>query len=122
VKFLKVWTNILGLYSYNIVRFYFQVDVDKCQDITQTYRVTAMPTFIFTKNGQQVDVLQGADSRSLEAKVVAHNVDVDPFGSSKGHSLSNGAVPFGNAREARLAAFGKIDSKKPAANPGTMPP
>jgi hypothetical protein len=81
-----------------------------------------MPTFLFIKNGQQVDMLKGADPGKLEAAVMAHKVEVDPFASSKGYSLSDGAASFGNAREARLAAFGQIDSKKPATNSGTIYP
>lgn len=96
--------------KYPQVKF-LKVDVDKCQDIAQTYRITAMPTFLFMKNGQQVDMQRGADPGGLEAKVIAHKVDaVNPF-AGKGQSLSSGATA-GNAREARLAAFGSIETSK----------
>lgn len=49
-----------------------KVNVDHAQDIARTYRVTAMPTFMFFKDGKQVAVngqamIQGADPRSLGA-------------------------------------------------------
>ncbi|KAH6962247.1 thioredoxin-like protein [Ilyonectria robusta] len=49
-----------------------KVNVDHAQDIARTYRVTAMPTFMFFKDGKQVAVngqamIQGADPRTLGA-------------------------------------------------------
>ncbi|KAK7421158.1 hypothetical protein QQZ08_010088 [Neonectria magnoliae] len=49
-----------------------KVNVDHVQDVARTYRVTAMPTFLFFKDGKQVAVngqamIQGADPRTLSA-------------------------------------------------------
>ncbi|KPM35989.1 hypothetical protein AK830_g10571 [Neonectria ditissima] len=49
-----------------------KVNVDHVQDAARTYRVTAMPTFLFFKDGKQVAVngqamIQGADPRALGA-------------------------------------------------------
>ncbi|KAH7040082.1 thioredoxin-like protein [Microdochium trichocladiopsis] len=49
-----------------------KVNVDHAQDVAARYRVTAMPTFMFFKEGKQVAVngqamIQGADPRSLSA-------------------------------------------------------
>ncbi|KAK7409310.1 hypothetical protein QQX98_008489 [Neonectria punicea] len=49
-----------------------KVNVDHVQDVARTYRVTAMPTFLFFKDGKQVAVngqamIQGADPRTLGA-------------------------------------------------------
>jgi thioredoxin 1 len=51
---------------------FVKVDVDAVQDVAQQYQVTAMPTFMFFKQGQQVAVngqplLRGADPRALGA-------------------------------------------------------
>ncbi|KAK4082397.1 uncharacterized protein Triagg1_2209 [Trichoderma aggressivum f. europaeum] len=47
-----------------------KVNVDHVQDVAARYGITAMPTFLFFKDGQQVAVngkamIQGADPRSL---------------------------------------------------------
>lgn len=49
-----------------------KVNVDHVQDVAGKYRVTAMPTFMFFKEGNQVAVngmamLQGADPNKLRA-------------------------------------------------------
>lgn len=49
-----------------------KVNVDNAQDAAARYRVSAMPTFMFFKDGKQVAVngqamIQGADPRSLSA-------------------------------------------------------
>ncbi|KAI0547721.1 thioredoxin-like protein [Xylaria curta] len=49
-----------------------KVDVDNVQEPARQYGVTAMPTFLFFKEGRQVAVngqkmIQGADPRSLSA-------------------------------------------------------
>ncbi|KAI5458990.1 thioredoxin-like protein [Mariannaea sp. PMI_226] len=49
-----------------------KVNVDHNQDIAQKYRITAMPTFLFFKEGNQVAVngqamIQGADRNALVA-------------------------------------------------------
>ncbi|KAJ1338549.1 thioredoxin 1 [Microdochium nivale] len=49
-----------------------KVNVDNARDAAARYRVSAMPTFMFFKDGKQVAVngqamIQGADPRSLSA-------------------------------------------------------
>ncbi|PHH67370.1 hypothetical protein CDD81_138 [Ophiocordyceps australis] len=48
------------------------VNVDELQDVAQTYSVTAMPTFMFFKNGNKVavngnEMIRGADPQTLTA-------------------------------------------------------
>ena len=33
---------------------FLKVDVDEAEDVAQEYNISAMPTFIFLKNGQKV--------------------------------------------------------------------
>ncbi|XP_078532848.1 thioredoxin-like [Lissotriton helveticus] len=51
---------------------FLKVDVDESEDISQKYGITAMPTFIFIKNGEKVDVCTGADIKAVEKKLNAH--------------------------------------------------
>lgn len=52
--------------KYQNVRF-IQVDVDKMRQVAQEYNVTAMPTFVFVKDGNEVGQrVRGADVRALE--------------------------------------------------------
>lgn len=52
---------------------FVQVDVDKMRAVAQQYNVTAMPTFVFLKDGQEVAEkrVRGADIRALEAGIQA---------------------------------------------------
>jgi thioredoxin 1 len=43
-----------------------KIDVDECPDIAANFEVDAMPTFIFMKNGQQINKFAGADYNKLE--------------------------------------------------------
>ncbi|CAE6407732.1 unnamed protein product [Rhizoctonia solani] len=51
---------------------FLKCDVDAAQDVSRHYKISAMPTFIFLKNGKQVDMVRGADPRSLESAIKKH--------------------------------------------------
>uniref|UniRef100_A0A6M2DJC1 Putative thioredoxin-like protein 1 n=1 Tax=Xenopsylla cheopis TaxID=163159 RepID=A0A6M2DJC1_XENCH len=48
---------------------FLKVDVDKCAETAAAQGVTAMPTFIFYRNGVKVGRHQGADKHALETKI-----------------------------------------------------
>lgn len=48
---------------------FVKVDTDINSDITQAFNVTAMPTFVICKNGDEAERVQGADPNKLD-KVV----------------------------------------------------
>jgi thioredoxin 1 len=45
---------------------FVQIDVDDNPDTAARYNVSAMPTFVFIKNGQVVDRLMGANPARLQ--------------------------------------------------------
>nr|AVN99035.1 thioredoxin H-type [Hymenophyllum caudiculatum] len=47
---------------------FVKVDVDDLSDIAKEYEVHAMPTFLFLKDGEQVERLVGANKVELEKK------------------------------------------------------
>lgn len=44
---------------------FLKVDVDESQELTELYDVSVMPTFIFLRNGQPVETIEGADIRRI---------------------------------------------------------
>ena len=66
------YANLSKQHSIPRVLAFAKVNVDNAQDAAARYRVSAMPTFMFFKEGKQVAVngqamIQGADPRSLSA-------------------------------------------------------
>ncbi|EGG10775.1 uncharacterized protein MELLADRAFT_103088 [Melampsora larici-populina 98AG31] len=60
-------------------------DVDECKSISETYKITAMPTFIFIKNKQKVDEVRGANRSGIEATIKRYSND-----SSNSHNWGKG--------------------------------
>ncbi|XP_061664627.1 thioredoxin [Syngnathoides biaculeatus] len=50
---------------------FLKVDVDKCEDISAKCKISCMPTFIFFKNGEQIDIFSGANEAKLIEKLDA---------------------------------------------------
>ncbi len=48
---------------------FIKVNVDDAPEIAQSMGITAMPTFHFYKNGQQVKVVVGADPNAVEQAI-----------------------------------------------------
>ncbi|KAK2184732.1 hypothetical protein NP493_255g04004 [Ridgeia piscesae] len=48
---------------------FLKVDVDECGRTATSYDVTAMPTFLFFRKKNKIDVMLGADPSSLEDKI-----------------------------------------------------
>ncbi len=49
--------------------FFCKVDVDKSQELSERYSVSAMPTFKFFRNGKVVSTLTGSDKTKLKAAI-----------------------------------------------------
>ena len=50
--------------KYKSANFY-AVDVDKAKPVSQKHAVSSMPTFVFFKNGKEIDRFSGADENKL---------------------------------------------------------
>ncbi|KAH9547920.1 hypothetical protein CY35_11G060200 [Sphagnum magellanicum] len=48
---------------------FLKVDVDEVADVASEWDIRAMPTFLFIKDGKQVDNIVGANKVELEKKV-----------------------------------------------------
>ncbi|KAI1747598.1 thioredoxin-like protein [Xylaria castorea] len=67
-----IYEKLAGQHAVDGALAFAKVNVDHVQDAARTHGVTAMPTFLFFKEGRQVAVngqkmIQGADPRSLGA-------------------------------------------------------
>lgn len=67
-----IWTKIADQHTVPGQLAFAKVNVDHAQDIARMYRITAMPTFMFFKDGKQVAVngqaeIKGADPRAIMA-------------------------------------------------------
>ncbi|KAI0431931.1 thioredoxin-like protein [Xylaria sp. FL1042] len=67
-----IYEKLAAQHAIDGVLAFAKVNVDHVQDAARTHGVTAMPTFLFFKEGRQVAVngqkmIQGADPRSLGA-------------------------------------------------------
>jgi len=52
---------------------FVKVDVDEQAEIAAAHGVSAMPTFIFIKNGQRIDEMRGANAARLEQLIQKHS-------------------------------------------------
>jgi thioredoxin 1 len=59
IELSKKYTNLIFL----------KVDVDEVADVTSEWDIRAMPTFLFIKDGKQVDKIVGASKEELDKKV-----------------------------------------------------
>ena len=51
---------------------FLKVDVDEAEEVAQEYNISAMPTFIFFKNGKKIDDFMGANSDKLKDMIKKH--------------------------------------------------
>jgi thioredoxin 1 len=51
---------------------FLKVDVDELKDVAAEYKIEAMPTFLFIKNGEKIDTVVGARREDLHASIEKH--------------------------------------------------
>ncbi|VFQ67184.1 unnamed protein product [Cuscuta campestris] len=64
-----LYTSWAGKYP-NVV--FLKVDIDEARDVAAKWNIGSVPTFIFIKNGIEVDKVIGASKNSLEKKIALH--------------------------------------------------
>merc|ERR1712037_141996 len=52
---------------------FLKVDVDEAEDVAGEYNISAMPTFVFLKDGKKIDDLMGANADKLKELVNKHS-------------------------------------------------
>ncbi|KZV20161.1 hypothetical protein F511_01018 [Dorcoceras hygrometricum] len=51
---------------------FLKVDVDEVKDVAEEFKIHAMPSFVFLKEGKEVDRVVGAKKEDLQATVNKH--------------------------------------------------
>ncbi|KAM3341756.1 Thioredoxin H-type 1 [Capsicum chinense] len=51
---------------------FLKVDVDELKTVAEEWNVDAMPTFVFLKDGKEVDRVVGAKKEELQAAILKH--------------------------------------------------
>ncbi|KAG8892299.1 hypothetical protein FRC00_012331, partial [Tulasnella sp. 408] len=101
VQFLKCDVYVNYAFYTSIVPMTNKISThsDAAADVAKKYSVSAMPTFIFIKNGQKVAQVRGADPRSLEATIREHAGAGSGAFSGKGQTLGGGPAPSDGPQE-----------------------
>merc|ERR1712025_214867 len=50
---------------------FLKVDVDECDELAKEHEISAMPTFIFFKNGEKVERFSGANEEKIRTTIGA---------------------------------------------------
>lgn len=58
--------------EYSESALFLKVDVDECADVAATQGISALPTFVFYKNKEVVDRVQGSHPVELEGKIKSY--------------------------------------------------
>ncbi|KAF8140560.1 thioredoxin-like protein [Boletus edulis] len=72
---------------------FVKCDVDAAKDVASTYKVSAMPTFVFLQGSKQVHMIRGADKMGLQnaVKRFSGSSSTGAF-SGQGHTLGGSSA------------------------------
>ena len=79
-----------------------KVDIQECDMIAESYRVSGIPYFIFMKNGKMVDSMTGAKKDELKNKIEAN---MNSTGDSPGGDGAESNQLFGISKAVNLASL-----------------
>ncbi|CCE64302.1 hypothetical protein TPHA_0H00940 [Tetrapisispora phaffii CBS 4417] len=80
VDFFATWCGPCKMISPMVDKFaveydaaeYYKVDVDEVGDIAQKYDVTAMPTFLYFKDGKEIARVVGANPAGIKQTIASN--------------------------------------------------
>ncbi|KAL7648651.1 UNVERIFIED_CONTAM: hypothetical protein RMT77_000558 [Armadillidium vulgare] len=49
---------------------FLKVDVDDCEELSQRYKISCMPTFLFFRNKEKIDSFSGANEPKLRETIL----------------------------------------------------
>ncbi|CAN6180770.1 unnamed protein product [Urochloa humidicola] len=52
---------------------FLKVDVDELKEVAAEYKIKAMPTFLFIKEGKEIETVVGARKEELQANIKKHS-------------------------------------------------
>lgn len=82
--------------EYSDSALFLKVDVDACEEVALNQGISALPTFIFYKNQEVIDRVQGSHPIELEGKIRSHvsvQGEVDESGSNHGTTSEFSSSP-----------------------------
>ncbi|XP_024393607.1 monothiol glutaredoxin-S17 isoform X2 [Physcomitrium patens] len=87
---------------------FFRVEAEEQSDISEAYDVTAVPLFIWIKEGVVVDKMQGANAPELANKVAKWVNDAGPLTGLKTETPSNGVAAAATTAPTQGAATASL--------------
>ncbi|KAJ3353854.1 Hsp90 cochaperone [Entophlyctis luteolus] len=97
--------------QYSNVNF-LKVDVDEMKSIATAHNITAMPTFVFFKNGETLDKVVGADINKVEQLLSVFTADTSALTAEELKALGNKAFSANN-HELAIKYFSDAIAKDP---------
>jgi len=66
-----IWPHVTEIANNTPDVTILKIDVDEAQDVAAANNISAMPTFLFLKDGELKDKLVGASPNELRSKIAA---------------------------------------------------
>ncbi|XP_021291999.1 TPR repeat-containing thioredoxin TDX [Herrania umbratica] len=64
-----LYTSLAAKYAKVV---FLKVDIDEASDVAGCWKISSVPTFVFVRNGKEVDKVVGADKTALERKIAQY--------------------------------------------------
>lgn len=54
--------------------FFISINVDRSEEISDEYKISSTPTFVFVKSSERVDIYLGTEEKALRDLILKHDV------------------------------------------------